>query len=428
MANAHEIQVPDIGGATDVEVIEINVQVGDQVEPEQPLITLETDKATMDVPSPQAGVVTAISINLGDKVSEGSVIMQLEAAAAAASAPAAPEPVAAKAEAPAPVPPPAPPKVTAPAPPPVPVAKQPSNDSGEVHAGPAVRRFARELGVELSQVTGSGPKGRILKEDVQNYVSQRLAAPSGGGLSVAAGPEIDFSRFGEIETQPLSKIKRLSGENLHRNWVTIPHVTQQDDADITELEALRKSLRKQAEHKGVKLTLLPFIMKAVVAALKAYPHFNASLDASGQNLILKHYYHLGIAIDTPNGLVVAVIRDVDQKGVWDLAAELATTSQQAREKGLTPVQMQGSCFSISNLGAFGGTGFTPIVNAPDVAILGLSRASTQPVWQAEQASFQPRLILPLSLSYDHRVIDGVAAAKFTRHLENLLADLRQALL
>ncbi|KGC32820.1 dihydrolipoyllysine-residue acetyltransferase [Burkholderia pseudomallei TSV 25] len=431
-----DVKVPDIGDYKDVPVIEIAVKIGDTVEKEQSLVTLESDKATMDVPSPAAGVVKDIKVKVGDAVSEGSLIVVLEASGgAAASAPqaAAPAPApAAPAPAPAPAPQAAPAAAPAPAQAPAPAA---SGEYRASHASPSVRKFARELGVDVSRVTGTGPKSRITKDDVTAFVKgvmtgQRAApgaaaAPAGGGeLNLLPWPKVDFSKFGPFEAKPLSRIKKISGANLHRNWVMIPHVTNNDEADITELEALRVQLNKEHEKAGVKFTMLAFVIKAVVAALKKFPTFNASLD--GDNLVFKQYYHIGFAADTPNGLVVPVIRDADKKGLVDIAKEMAELSKAAREGKLKPDQMQGGCFSISSLGGIGGTHFTPIINAPEVAILGLSRGQMKPVWDGKQ--FVPRLTLPLSLSYDHRVIDGAEAARFNAYLGALLADFRRIIL
>jgi len=412
------VLIPDLGGASEVDVIEILVKPGDEVKPEDPLITLEGDKASMEVPSPVAGIVKELQMKVGDKVSEGDVIltMRLEGAAEkveAAPAKAEPEPAPVKAE-----------SAPAPAAPAQPVA----NTSGKVHAGPAVRRIAHELGVDLAKVKGTGPKGRITKEDLKQTLKGGASAGAGLGFHFPPLPKIDFSKFGEVETKPLSKIKRASGANLHRNWVSIPHVTQFDDADITELEAFRQEQKAIAQKQGVRLTMLVFLMKAVVATLKEFPHFNASLDDTGENLILKQYYHIGVAVDTPNGLVVPVIRDVDRKGIFEIAKELAEISQKAREKGLSLADMQGSCFTISSLGGIGGTAFTPIVNAPEVAILGVSRSQQKPVFQPVDNTFVPRLMLPLSLSYDHRVIDGADGARFIVSLSRRLADIRTILL
>lgn len=427
-----DVKVPDIGGDTDVDVIDVLVSVGDEIEPEAGLITLETDKATMDVPAPKGGTVKSVEVKVGDKVSEGSLVITLEtkseAPAATAPAQAAPAP-AAKAEAP-----------SAPKPPPVP--HHPSagdkKSSGIVHASPSVRRVAREFGVDLTLVKGTGPKSRILKEDIQSYVKYELSRPKmtpgssvgagSGGLQVLPPPKVDFSKFGEVEEVPLTRIQKISGPNLHRNWVTIPHVTQFEEADITDLEVFRKQQNAIAEKKklGVKITPLVFMMKAVADALKAYPTFNTSLSESGESLIQKKYYHIGIAVDTPGGLVVPVVRDVDKKGIFEISRELMEISVKARDGKLKATDMQGSCFTISSLGGIGGTAFTPIVNAPDVAILGVSKSEMKPKWNGKD--FEPRLMLPLSLSYDHRVIDGALAARFAVHLGNVLTDLRQILL
>ncbi|RLV58639.1 pyruvate dehydrogenase complex dihydrolipoyllysine-residue acetyltransferase [Parashewanella curva] len=430
------VTVPDIGGDTDVPVIEILVSVGDEIDVDAGLVTLETDKATMDVPSPKAGIVKSVELKEGDKVSEGTLVITLETqgeAPAAASAPAA------KAEAPKPVE--APKAAPTPAPkPPVPhhpSANAPAVSGKVVHASPAVRRLAREFGVDLTQVTGTGRKGRIVKEDVQAYVKYELsrpkatAAPSAGGeggLHVIAAPKVDFAKFGEVEEVPLSRIQKISGPNLHRNWVTIPHVTQFDEADITELEAFRKQQNELlAKQKlGVKITPLVFMMKAAANALLQFPVFNSSLSPDGESLIQKKYVHIGIAVDTPNGLVVPVIRDVDQKGVIELSKELTEVSVKAREGKLKAADMQGSCFTISSLGGIGGTAFTPIVNYPDVAILGVSKSEMKPKWNGKD--FEPRLMLPLSLSYDHRVIDGAMAARFAVTLSGVLSDIRKLVL
>ncbi len=436
-----EVKVPDIGDYKDVPVIEISVKVGDKVEAEQSLITLESDKATMDVPSPAAGTVKDIRVKVGDAVSEGTLIVVLEGAGAAAAAPA---PAPAQAPAPAPV-------AAAPSPAPVAPAAAPAaapatytaDTVGTVgkaaHASPSVRKYARELGVDVNLVGGTGPKNRITQEDVQRYVkgvmtgqaaapgkaAAAASAPAGGGeLNLLPWPKVDFTKFGPVEPKPLSRIKKISGANLHRNWVMIPHVTNNDEADITELEAFRVQMNKEHEKAGVKFTMLAFVIKAVVGALKKFPTFNASLD--GDNLVFKQYYHVGFAADTPNGLVVPVIRDADKKGVVDIAREMAELSKAAREGKLKPDQMQGGCFSISSLGGIGGTHFTPIINAPEVAILGLSRGYQKPVWDGKQ--FVPRLTLPLSLSYDHRVIDGAEAARFNAYLAAVLADFRRVLL
>lgn len=444
MGNLTAVKVPDIGDFKDVEIIEILVDVGDTIEPEQSLITVESDKASMEIPASVGGVVKKIDVKIGDKINEGSVILQVDAGAAAA-----PKPQAPKAEPPAEQPQ-AEPAKPASAESPAPVAASaavPASNSptasiavptvpGQLpHASPSVRKFARELGVDLTRVNGSGSKGRITQEDVQQFVKGVMqgggavaAAAAGGGsgvgLDLLPWPKVDFAKFGEIEAKPLSRIKKISGANLHRNWVMIPHVTNNDEADITELEELRKTLNKEHERAGIKVTMLAFLIKAVVAALKKYPEFNASLD--GDNLVLKRYYNIGFAADTPNGLVVPVILNADQKGVLELAQETSEMAKLARDGKLSPAQMQGGCMSISSLGGIGGTHFTPIINAPEVAILGVSKSFMKPVWDGKQ--FTPRLILPLSLSYDHRVIDGAAAARFNAYLGSLLADFRRIIL
>ncbi len=442
--SALEVKVPDIGDFTDVPVIEVFVKPGDTVAAEDSLITLESDKATMDVPSPSAGTVKEVRVKVGDKVSQGTLIAMLEADGGAAKRAAAP-----KAEAAKPAPPPAA-VAAAPAAAPAPAAPSPSAEAKPAaapaapidaesfkaaHASPSVRKFARELGVDLSRVTGSGPKGRILQEDVQGFVKQVMsgAAPGaaagggvtgGGQLNLLPWPKVDFAKFGPFETRPLSRIKKISGANLARNWVMIPHVTQFDEADVTDLEAFRVAQNKENEKAGLKLTMLAFLIKASVAALKKFPDFNASID--GDNLIVKQYWHIGFAADTPNGLVVPVLKNADQKGVLQIAKEMGELSAKAREGKLGPADMQGGCFSISSLGGIGGTAFTPIINAPEVAILGVSKSQTRPVWDGK--AFAPRLMLPLSLSYDHRVIDGAAAARFTAYLCGLLADMRRVML
>jgi pyruvate dehydrogenase E2 component (dihydrolipoamide acetyltransferase) len=449
MASLKDVLVPDIGDFKDVPVIEVLVKPGDTVSPEDSLITLESDKATMEVPAPFGGTIKEMKVKVGDSVSEGTTILTIEAGAAeksAESAPAAqPAPAAEAAPPPTPAPEPAkqsaqqaaPPLTPAPAPTPAAAPAASPVDEGAfaaAHASPGVRRFARELGANLGKVKGSGPKGRILKEDVQAFVkgvlsgSAAVAAPAGAGLALGlpAWPAVDFAKFGPVETKPLSRIKKISGPVLHRNWVHIPHVTQNDEADITELEAFRKSMAKEAEKAQVKLTPLVFIMKAVVAALKQHPEFNSSLAPESDALIVKGYYHIGVAVDTPGGLVVPVVRDVDQKGVMQLAAELGTLSGKARDGKLGPADMQGGTFSISSLGGIGGGHFTPIVNAPEVAILGVSRSVIKPVWDGQ--AFQPRLMLPLSLSYDHRVVDGAQGARFIAYLNAVLSDMRRVLL
>ena len=420
MAEIKQVLVPDIGNFKDVEIIEVMVKAGDSVNAEDALITLETDKATMDVPSPFSGVVKELKVKVGDKVSEGSLIALVEASGqAAAQAPAAQKAEPARAPAPAAV------VQAAPA---APFPAQAANvmlaapaAGGKAHASPSIRRFARELGVNLAQVRGSGAKGRVTKEDIQNFVKAALAQPRGaGGLQVAEMPAVDFAKFGAIENKPLSRIKKLSGAYLHRNWVSIPHITQHDEADITEMEALRKKLSAEYAAQGIKITPLAFMLKAVVEVLQQYPDFNASLDAGGETLILKKYFHIGVAVDTPDGLVVPVLRDVNQKGIVQLATELGEISARARDKKVSAAEMQGGCFTISSLGGIGGSFFTPIINAPEVAILGVSRANMKPVWKGDK--FEPRLMLPLSLSYDHRVIDGAAGARFTTALVQVLAD------
>ena len=445
MAESKTIVLPDVGDFQDIEIIEILVAPGDQVEQEQSIIVLESDKATMEIPSPYAGTIEALNVSVGDRVNEGDAIASLKAEAVAVKddAPEAPtaqsESVAAaetpaEAEAPAPAPPPET-ETKAESPPGKTLKPHPgAGASGEtgsgrmLHASPSIRRYARELGVNLEQVIGTGPKGRILKTDVKAFIKSSMAAGGGGGggIAVSSAPEIDHSKFGEIEILPLSRIKKISGAHLHRSWVTVPHVTQFDEADITELEAFRKSLAAEAEKKSVRLTPLVFLMKAVVSALRQFPDFNASLDSSGENLIMKKYFHIGIAVDTPNGLVVPVVRDVEQKGLFELAAELGEISLRAREGKLGPAEMQGGCFTISSLGGIGGTYFTPIVNAPEVAILGVSRSKMQPVYI--DGEFVPRLILPMGLSYDHRVIDGAQAARFTNFLSQVISDIRRVLL
>ncbi|MHA7680005.1 dihydrolipoyllysine-residue acetyltransferase [Cupriavidus sp. PET2-C1] len=428
-----EVKVPDIGDYDSVPVIEVHVKPGDTINAEDALVTLESDKATMDVPSPAAGVVKEVRIKVGDNVAEGTLILILEGAAGApASAPAA---AAAAAVAPAPA---ASAPAPAPAPSAAPAAAAPvAGVTGTAaHASPSVRKFARELGVDVSRVPGTGPKGRITQDDVQAYVkgvmsghaaapAKAAAAPAGGGeLNLLPWPKVDFTRFGEVESKPLSRIKKLSGANLHRNWVMIPHVTNHDEADITELEAFRVQLNKEYEKQGVKVTMLAFMIKATVAALKKFPNFNASLD--GENLVLKQYFNIGFAADTPNGLVVPVIKNADKKGVIEIGQEMNELAKLARDGKLKPDQMQGGCFSISSLGGIGGTYFTPIINAPEVAIMGVCKSYQKPVWDGKQ--FVPRLTLPLSLSWDHRVIDGAEAARFNTYFGQLLADFRRILL
>ncbi|WP_042885041.1 dihydrolipoyllysine-residue acetyltransferase [Cupriavidus necator] len=430
-----EVKVPDIGDYDAVPVIEVHVKAGDTISAEDAVVTLESDKATMDVPSPQGGVVKEVKVKVGDNVSEGTLLLILEgAAAAAAPAPAAAAPAPAAAAAPAP----AAALAAAPAPAAAPAAApaQAGVTGKAAHASPSVRKFARELGVDVTRVPGTGPKGRITQEDVQQYVkgvmtgqaaapAQAAAAGGGGGeLGLLPWPKVDFTRFGEVESKALSRIKKISGANLHRNWVMIPHVTNHDEADITDLEAFRVQLNKENEKAGIKVTMLAFMIKATVAALKKFPNFNASLD--GDNLVLKKYFNIGFAADTPNGLVVPVIKDADKKGVFEISQEMGELAKLARDGKLKPDQMQGGCFSISSLGGIGGTYFTPIINAPEVAIMGVCKSFQKPVWDGKQ--FAPRLTLPLSLSWDHRVIDGAEAARFNTYFAQLLADFRRILL
>lgn len=435
--STEEIRIPDIGSSGTANVIEVMVKAGDKVEADQSLITLESDKASMEIPAPKAGTVESVSIKVGDEAKTGDLILTLKVAGAAAPAKAA-----AKADDKAPAA--APQQSVAPNKQGVPEAKAsaapapaatPSADGKKIHAGPAVRMLAREFGVELSQVNGSGPKGRILKEDVQSYVKAMMqqaksapaaAAGASGGAGIPPIPTVDFSKFGEVEEVAMTRLMQVGAANLHRSWLNVPHVTQFDQADITELEAFRVAQKAVAEKAGVKLTVLPLLLKACAHLLKELPDFNSSLAPSGKALIRKKYVHLGFAVDTPDGLLVPVIRNVDQKSLLQLAAEAAELAEKARTKKLSPDAMQGACFTISSLGHIGGTGFTPIVNAPEVAILGVSKATMQPVWDGK--AFQPKLMLPLSLSYDHRVINGAAAARFTKRLGELLADIRTMLL
>ena len=470
MSNITAIEVPDIGDFDTVEVIEILVKVGDAVKAEQSLITVESDKASMEIPTSIAGIVKAIAVKVGDKIKQGSVMLSIEASAgapsanassaAAPSAPAAATASVAVASRASNTSAPTAPAASAAA---VSVAasaatasgtssasasaannsataspsagklEMPASTAGLPHASPSVRKFARELGVDLALVKGTGVKERIVQEDIQNFVKQALAggvgassasasgASLGGGLDLLPWPKVDFTKFGEITSKPLSRIKKISGANLHRNWVMIPHVTNNDEASITELEAFRVTLNKENEKSGIKVTMLAFLIKAVVAALKKFPEFNASLD--GDNLVLKQYFHIGFAADTPNGLVVPVIRDADKKGILELAAESSELAKKARDGKLSPAEMQGGCMSISSLGGIGGTHFTPIINAPELAILGVSKSYMKPVWDGKQ--FVPQLTLPLSLSYDHRVIDGASGARFNAYLGSLLADFRR---
>ena len=470
MSNITAIEVPDIGDFDTVEVIEILVKVGDAVKAEQSLITVESDKASMEIPTSIAGIVKAIAVKVGDKIKQGSVMLSIEASAgapsanasnaAAPSAPAAATASVAVASSASNTSAPTAPAASAAA---VAVAasaatasgtssasapaagtaasasplagklEMPASTAGLPHASPSVRKFARELGVDLALVKGTGVKERIVQEDIQNFVKRALAggvgassasasgASLGGGLDLLPWPKVDFTKFGEITSKPLSRIKKISGANLHRNWVMIPHVTNNDEASITELEAFRVTLNKENEKSGIKVTMLAFLIKAVVAALKKFPEFNASLD--GDNLVLKQYFHIGFAADTPNGLVVPVIRDADKKGILELAAESSELAKKARDGKLSPAEMQGGCMSISSLGGIGGTHFTPIINAPELAILGVSKSYMKPVWDGKQ--FVPQLTLPLSLSYDHRVIDGASGARFNAYLGSLLADFRR---
>jgi pyruvate dehydrogenase E2 component (dihydrolipoamide acetyltransferase) len=457
MAETREVRIPDIGEVEGVTVAEVLVKPGDEVDADADLVVLESDKASMEVPSPVAGKVAEIKVSVGDEVTEGTVILTLEVAEDAASAeaeePPEEEPEDEKPE-------------TEPEddeepedeepedeepedeepedeqpedeePEKKPADERPAGEHDEIdeeafakaYASPAVRRFARELGVDLGQVSGSGRKERITKEDVQRFVKRALASPAaagGGGFELPPMPEIDFSNFGPVETRALSRIRKLSAKNVHRSWLHVPHVTQHEDADVTEMEAFRKAHAEEAKEKGFKLTPVAFLLRACAAALRDFPDFNSSLDPGGENLILKRYFHLGVAVDTPGGLVVPVIRDVDKKGIFELARELTETSGRARDGKLTPKDFQGGCFTISSLGGIGGTAFTPIVNAPEVAILGVSRSRMTPVWR--DGELVPRLMLPLSLSYDHRVIDGASAARFVVHLSGLLGDLRKLLL
>ena len=445
MSNLIEVKVPDIGDYKNIPVIEVYVKAGDSVAVEDTLVTLESDKATLDVPSSHAGVVKEVKVAVGDKISEGSVVVMLEStAAAAATTDAASAPKEESAPAPAPAaqeqsaeakPATATPAVantdSVPAYPAQPLSKN-------TYASPSVRHFARELDVNLDNVAGTGPKNRITHEDVRAYIKAVMngaaacpttnvaqsSASLGGGLDLLPWPQIDFTKFGEIDVQPLSRIKKISGQNLSRNWVMIPHVTNNEVADVTELEAFRVQLNKEHEKAGIKFTMLAFIIKACVQALKKFPEFNASLD--GDNLVYKKYYNIGFAADTPNGLVVPVIKAADTKSISEIAVEMSELAKNAREGKLKPTDMQGGCFSISSLGGIGGTSFTPIINAPEVAILGVSRSSMQPVWNGSE--FVPRLMCPLSLSYDHRVIDGAAAARFNAYLASVLADFRRVLI
>ena len=421
--SAMEIKVPDIGGFTDVGVIDVMIEVGQKIEVDAPLITLETDKAAMDVPAPAAGVVRQVSVKKGDKVSQGAVILVLEAdeaePLAAAAKPPPPSAEAAAAPAPKVAPAPAPAAATAQAAPRGPVSIDEIGFS-KAYASPSIRKFARELGVDLGRVTGSGPKARISADDVKAFVKKLLTSPGAAGSGLPKVPEVDFTRFGAVEVKPLSRIQRISGTRLQASWINLPHVTQHEDADITDLEAMRAAQKDKAAKEGVRLTPLAYIIRACALALRQFPRFNSSLDASGENLVYKQYCHIGFAVDTEEGLVVPVIRDADKSDVFALARSLAQLSEKARAGKLTALEMQGGSFTISSLGSIGGTSFTPIINAPEVAILGVARAAQKPVFVG--GAFVPRLILPLSLSYDHRVIDGAEGARFVVHLAKLLAD------
>ena len=444
MAVVTKIRVPDIGDFSDVPVIEVLVGVGDRIRPEDPLVTLESDKATMDVPSPMAGTVLDIALSVGDLVSEGGLILTMESAESVDPSESADS--ATPMSVPAPTPPvdpaaratetSAPTGASAPDPrapqgrpsPTASLAPEPAPRAMS-HATPAIRRYARELGVDLAKVKGTGRKGRILGEDISGFVKRALSAPpeaSTPGTGIPPIPAVDFSRFGEIETRPLGRIKRISGPHLHRSWVNVPHVTNHDEADVTELEAFRRSIKDEAAARGVRITLLAFVTKAVAATLAEFPAFNASLGPEGDTLIIKKYIHVGIAVDTPNGLMVPVLRDADRKGVYDIAREMAELGARARDGALKSDELQGGTFTISSLGGIGGTAFTPIINAPEAAILGLSRSRMTPVWDG--SGFEPRLMLPLDLSWDHRVVDGAEAARFLAHLARLLGDVRRLLL
>jgi len=433
MSKLREILTPDIGDFESVEVIDILVKPGDAIKPEDSLITLESDKATLDIPSPATGIVKGIKVKLGDRISEGMPIMEIEETDAAVVEEK--QKQAKEIEQREKASPPEPVKPTPPVHRPAPVTPTGSEVVGaslsaRAHASPSVRKFARELGVDLGLVRGSGDKGRILKDDVMAFTKAVMSSDrvfeKTGGFSLPEIPPIDFSKFGPVEIIKLPRLKKVGGQNLHRSWINVPHVTQFDETDITDLETFRKSKLKEAEQHGAKLTLLSFLIKAIVVALKEYPEFNSSLSPGGEELTLKKYFHIGFAVNTDNGLIVPVVKDADQKGLFDLALELGELAQLARDKKLTPSQMQGGCFTISSLGHIGGTGFTPIVNTPEVAILGVARSAIKPVYM--NGKFEPRTILPYSLSYDHRVIDGVAGAEFTRYLGTVLSDIRQILL
>ena len=432
MSNIEEIKIPDIGDFDSVEVIEIAVSVGDNVETEDTLITVESDKASMDIPSPKVGEIKEIKVNIGDKVSEGTPIISLlineegvkkdnQVSKETKEVEEKETPKIEKSEN----------RIAPPPPPKTPETSQlvGQSDSAKAHASPSVRRFARELGVDLGLVYGTGPKNRILKEDVKAFTKSIMSGEklsNKGAFTTPEIPPVDFSKFGEVEQKPLTRIRRLTGQTLHRSWITIPHVTQFDEADITELEEFRKSKLKSAEKEGVKLTLVTFLIKAAVVALQKFPEFNSSIEPSGENLIIKKYFHIGVAVNTKNGLLVPVLKDVDKKGLFEIATEITELSNKAREGKISPKDLQGGCFTISSLGGIGGLHFAPIINAPEVAILGVSRAAMKPVY--ENGIFEPRLILPFALSYDHRVIDGVAGAQFTQFLSTILTDIRHILL
>ena len=438
-----EILIPDIGNFDSVDIIEVLISVGDTIALDDPLMTVESDKASMDIPAPKAGVIKEIKIKVGDKVKQGSLVALIESVATPAAEK---EKVKPEEKSPAVTnkdiekniaapsrPAPETPAKIQPVNTPIPIGESALVDDGKIsHASPSIRKFARDLGVNLAFVKGTGPKNRVLIEDVQAYVKKELAKPRtenmGAQFAPIPMPNIDFTQFGKVETQALSKIKKISGANLHRNWVTAPHVTQFDSADITDLEVFRKSMQKDAEKRGTKLTLLAFLIKACVNALKTYPVFNSSLSPDGESLVLKSYYNIGFACDTPDGLVVPVVKDAHKKDVLEIAMDLGDLSAKARERKLKMDDMQGGCFTISSLGGIGGTKFTPIINCPEVAILGVSRSSMQPIYNAEKNTFEPRLILPLSLSYDHRVVDGADGARFTSHLVMMLSDVRRLLL
>jgi pyruvate dehydrogenase E2 component (dihydrolipoamide acetyltransferase) len=431
MLAINDIKVPDIGDFKDVPVIEIHVQPGAKVSVDDPLVSLESDKATMDVPATQAGTVEEVLIKIGDRVSEGVPILRLRAEEAAGDAPVAPPPSVIAQQEPAPQP-----RQTAPPPPQPgsPTARPAASaDFTGIHAAPSVRRLARELDVDLAKLKGTGEKGRVTAEDVKAFLRGPGTTPStapmaAGGMGIPEIPAVDFSKFGPVETKPLPRIKRLSGPHLHRSWLNVPHVTHGDEADITEIEAYRKELDAAGKEKGYRVTLLAFLLKASVSCLRAFPEFNASLSPEKDSLILKRYYNIGVAVDTPEGLVVPVIKEVDRKGIVELSQELGTLSKKARDGKLSAGDMQGGCFTISSLGGIGGTTFTPIVNAPEVAILGVVRSKMAPVWDAKAGAFVPRMMLPLFVSYDHRVIDGALAARFTRQFCTLLEDVRRLML